>query len=66
MRKMVRKSPFQIRELRRAFNAVPKWSKKYESQLANNLGLSRAQVHKWHFDEKKRIDEKNKRQKLSE
>ena len=66
MRKMVRKSPSQIRELRRAFNSTPTWSRRYEEQLGNRLGLSRAQVHKWHFDERKRVDEKHKRQKLCE
>mmetsp|Transcript_23316 Transcript_23316/g.25848 ORF Transcript_23316/g.25848 Transcript_23316/m.25848 type:complete len:114 (+) Transcript_23316:625-966(+) len=58
MRKMVRKSPYQIRELRKAYKTVSVWSRKYEDQLASRLGLSRSQVHKWHFDEKKRMEAK--------
>lgn len=58
MRKMVRKSPRQIRELRRAFRSTPEWSRNFEEKLATSLGLTRAQVHKWHFDEKKRNSKK--------
>lgn len=58
MRKMVRKSPRQIRELRRAFRTTPEWTRKFEEKLAKSVGLTRAQVHKWHFDERKRASQK--------
>ena len=58
MRKMVRKSPRQIRELRRAFRITPEWNRKFEEKLAKIVGLTRAQVHKWHFDERKRTSQK--------
>lgn len=57
MRKMVRKSPRQIRELRRAFRTTPTWSRQFEEKLAASVGLTRSQVHKWHFDERKRTSQ---------
>lgn len=58
MRKMVRKTPRQIKELRRAFKSTPMWTRSFEEKLAKSVGLSRDQVHKWHFDEKKRNSKK--------
>jgi len=63
---MIRKSPLQIRELRKAFKSTPIWCIQFEEKLALRLGLSRSQVHKWHFDEQKRTMAKNKRQRTFE
>ena len=63
IRSMVRKTPYQVKMLRNAFKACSEWSKDYEEILGQQLGLSQEQVHKWNFDERKRIQKRSRKQK---
>ena len=63
IRSMVRKTPYQVKMLRNAFKACSEWSKDYEEILGQQLGLSQEQVHKWNFDERKRIQKSSRKHK---
>ena len=69
LRTLQRKTPLQKCELKKAYEAIRTWNIEFEEALGNRVGLTRNQVHKWHFDERKRreaIDARNKRQKTQE
>ena len=70
LRKLQRKTPLQKCELKRAYETTSEWYIEYEEKLGKRIGLTRNQVHKWHFDERKRRETNqaslNKRQKTQE
>lgn len=72
IRKKQKKSRSQIRALKMELKSRPNWNKRSMKKLAKDLGLTSAQVYKWHWDQMKKAGKSassnlnNKRFKSSE
>lgn len=57
IRRRKRKSYEQLQMLVREFQANPDWSKENMQEVSRKTGLSEAQVYKWGWDQKRKIQE---------
>lgn len=61
IRKKQKKSREQIRGLKKEFKKRQNWNKKSMKKLAKDLGLTTAQVYKWHWDQLNKLSKAAKR-----